>query len=127
MNYFKELKAWQKAVDVAVDAYKLTSTFPEKEMFSLISQITRSAVTISSNIAEGSGRNTPKDFHHYQGIALGSCYELETQLIIANKVKHVSENELEVFTKNLQEIQRMIFSLQKTLLISKYKRPETKD
>ncbi len=68
-------------------------------------------VAISSNIAEGAGRNTQKDFHHFLGIALGSSYELETQMLIACKVHFLTTNEFEVFSKNIQDIQRMIFAL----------------
>jgi four helix bundle protein len=71
MNHFKELRVWQKAVDLAVDIYEIISQFPAEEKYGLSSQVTRSAVAISSNIAEGAGRNTEKDFYNFLGIALG--------------------------------------------------------
>lgn len=83
MRNFKELKIWQKGFDIAVDAYKLTSSFPAAEKFGISSQITRAAVSIPSNIAEGSSRKSEKDYNRFIEIALGSAYEVETQLLIA--------------------------------------------
>lgn len=127
MNHFKELRVWQKSVDVAADIYSVVNQFPAEEKYGLSSQITRSAVAISSNIAEGAGRNTEKDFHHFLGIALGSAYELETQLIIGHRILYIDKNVFEDVSKNIHEIQRMIFSLQKTLRTTKDQRPDTKD
>ncbi|MDQ6814220.1 MAG: four helix bundle protein, partial [Bacteroidota bacterium] len=86
MRNFKELKIWQKGFDIAVDAYKLTASFPSSEKFGLNSQMTRAAVSIPSNIAEGSSRKSDKDYHRFVEISLGSAYELETQLLIAKAV-----------------------------------------
>jgi four helix bundle protein len=121
MNHFKELRVWQKAVDLAVDVYQLVRQFPSEEKYGLSSQVTRSAVAISSNIAEGAGRNTDKDFHHFLGMALGSSYELETQLIIGHRISFVDKITFEATSKSIQEIQKMIFALQKTLKSTKDK------
>ena len=86
MNQFKNLKVWQRAIDLVVQVYELTSKFPDKEKFGLTNQINRCSVSIVSNIAEGAGRNSKKEFNNFLGIALGSTCELETQLIIANKL-----------------------------------------
>ena len=85
MNNLKELKIWNKAVDLAVEVYKATASFPTDEKFGLVSQTRRAAVSISSNIAEGAGRNSNKEFNNFMGIANGSSFELHTQLLIANK------------------------------------------
>ena len=86
MRNFKELKIWQKGFDIAVKSFKLTSTFPREEKYGIVSQITRAAVSISSNIAEGSSRYSEKDYSRFVEISLGSSFELETQLLIAAAV-----------------------------------------
>jgi four helix bundle protein len=115
MHKFKELTIWQKGIDLAVDVYKLTARFPKEEQFGLTSQIKRSAVSIPSNIAEGAGRNKEGEFVHFLGISNGSANELETQLIIANKLGFIENETLEKTTKRITEIQNMTFSLQKKL------------
>jgi four helix bundle protein len=96
MNNFKQLKVWQKAVDLAVSVYELTNHFPIEEKYGLKSQANRSGIAIAANIAEGAGRNTKKDFNNFLSIALGSSYELETQLIIASKIGLVDEATLNI-------------------------------
>ena len=113
MNNFKELKVWQKSVDLSVAIYKLTDKFPQKEQYAISSQMNRGAVSIPSNIAEGAGRNTKKDFNYFLGIALGSSFELETQLIIANQLGYLSEDSLNKIISELNDIQKMIRGLQK--------------
>ena len=83
MKNFKDLKIWHKGFQIAVHSFKLVAGFPKEERFGISSQITRSAVSISSNIAEGSSRSSIKEFSHFLDIALGSSFELETQLVIA--------------------------------------------
>ena len=83
MRNFKELKIWQKGFQIAGDTYNLIQSFPSTERFALSSQITRAAVSIPSNIAEGSSRKSDKDYSRFIEISLGSSYELETQLLIA--------------------------------------------
>ena len=117
MHNFKELKIWQKSVDFAVDVYKLTQKLPAEEKFSLVSQMRRSAVPIPSNIAEGAGKRTNRDFNSYLVNSLGSCFELETQLIISNKLKFIQEEDFVSSCTSLEEIQKMIVGLQKSLII----------
>lgn len=81
---------WQKSMDMTANVYQLTQKLPDKERYNLISQINRSAVSVPSNIAEGSGRNTKKEFAHFLSIALGSCFELETQLLLPTKINYLS-------------------------------------
>jgi len=83
MKDFKKLKIWQKGFKIAKDSYKITKDFPSDERFGLISQINRASVSISSNIAEGSSRRSEKDYYRFIEIALGSCFELENQLLLA--------------------------------------------
>jgi four helix bundle protein len=78
---YRELKVWQKAIDLVIKVYKLTNQFPTTEKYGLVSQINRAVVSIPSNIAEGCSRISNKDFQHFLSMALGSAFELETQLI----------------------------------------------
>lgn len=89
MHQYKKLEIWQRAVELAVMVYQASEAFPLEERYGLTSQITRSAVSVSSNIAEGAGRNTNKDFNNFLGFALGSLFEVETQLIIASRLSYV--------------------------------------
>ena len=115
MHNYKKLNAWQEAVTLVVEVYKVTQAFPAAERFNLTSQINRSAVSIPSNIAEGAGRNTDGEFNQFLGIASGSCYELETQLIIAQKLGYLSEETLTVLSNRTDHIQKMIYNLQRRL------------
>ena len=86
MKDHKDLDVWKLAVDVVVDVYQLSKVFPREELFGLTNQVRRAAVSIPSNIAEGAARNTKKEFVQFLHVALGSASEVETQLIIAEKL-----------------------------------------
>ncbi len=113
MNNFRDLKVWQKSVNLAKIIYDQTAEFPTSERYGLISQMQRAAVSISSNIAEGSGRQTKPDFKHFLSIALGSSYELENQTIIAQRLGYI--NDIDTLILEIQEIQKMIYSLRSRL------------
>jgi len=115
MKSHHDLEVWKKAIDYVSLIYRYTELFPKSEIYGLTNQIRRSAVSIPSNIAEGAARNTQKDFSHFLSIALGSIAELETQLIIANNIDYLSENQLEELIKKLVSIRRMTLGLKKTL------------
>lgn len=115
MHKFKELVVWQKAVDLAIEIYKVTKHFPADERFGLTSQMNRCAVSVPSNIAEGAGRNTDGEFNHFLGIATGSSFEMETQLIIASKLNIINEDDFKQTSKGINEVQNMLFGLQKSL------------
>ena len=108
MHNFKELKIWQEGMELAKVVYKATATFPQNEKYGLTSQINRSAVSIPSNIAEGAGRNSDKEFLQFLNIALGSAFELETQLILAQAFGFIDEKALSESVAQLQKIQKMI-------------------
>ena len=91
MHNFRKLTIWKDSMNLTLDVYHLTQHFPKEEKFNLTSQIRRSAVSVPSNIAEGAGRNTNKDFNNFLGIATGSCYELETQLILSKRLGFLTE------------------------------------
>jgi len=115
MHQFEKLKIWQKAMDIAVHVYEISSLLPNDEKFNLIHQIKKCAVSIPSNIAEGSGRNSDKEFMHFLGIANGSTFELITQLILAKKLKLVSEDLIQPTINQLVEVSNMNFSFQRSL------------
>ncbi len=115
IHNFKELLVWQKAMDLTVFVYQLTSAFPKEEKFGLTSQIQRCAVSIASNIAEGSGRVSKKEFQHFISIAMGSSFELETQIILAFRFNYITEEQLKVFTEMISPVQKMTFGLYNSL------------
>ena len=98
MHNFRQLRVWQKAMELCELIYRLTAAFPDTEKFGLISQIRRCAVSIPSNIAEGCGRNSDIEFARFLSVALGSCYELSTQLILANRLDYLPDEGLEQST-----------------------------
>ena len=115
MHRFEELKIWQKAMEVAVACYKITTHFPSEEKYTLASQIKRSAISIPSNIAEGAGRNTTGEFKQFLGISNGSSYELLTQLYLSEKLELTSKQTIDPVIAELLEVCKMNYSLQKSL------------
>lgn len=115
MHNFEKLKIWQKAMDIAVAVYEISALLPIDERFNLIHQIKKCAVSIPSNIAEGSGRNHNKEFIQFLGIANGSTFELITQLILAKRLNLIDEAITQPIINQLVEVSNMNFSFQKTL------------
>jgi four helix bundle protein len=111
MNNYKELKIWQMSMDLVEKVYKLTLGFPSEEKYGLVSQIQRSAVSIPSNISEGAGRNSNKEFKNFLGIANGSINELSTQLELSVRVGYIKEENLFEILELLTQIQKMNFTL----------------
>jgi four helix bundle protein len=108
---------------LAVEVYKISDKLPHQEKYILISQINKCAVSIPSNIAEGCGRNSSKEYIYFLSIAQGSAFELETQLIICQELNYANREDLESVFSTLLEIQKMLFSLQdkiKRTAITKY-------
>ncbi|MEN8136927.1 MAG: four helix bundle protein [Bacteroidota bacterium] len=108
MHNFRKLKVWQKAVKLVKPVYKLASKLPVEENYALTSQIKRACSSISANIAEGAGRNTDKDFAKFLSIAQGSCFELESHLIVADTLEFISEDDLKAMEINIIEIEKML-------------------
>ena len=116
MNDYKDLHVWQLAVDLAVGVYQVAKDFPKEERFGLVDQIKRSAISISSNIAEGAGRFSKKDYAHFLNISIGSACELETQLIIAEKVGFIQRDVFLELSEMILRIRKMLFKLRESLL-----------
>ncbi len=112
---FRELRVWQEAVAVAHQVYMLTATFPRDELFGMTSQMRRSSVSIASNIAEGSARQTKKEFIQFLYVALGSLAELETQMEIAVQVGLVERKLILGLIEALNKLSRSLNKLQQSL------------
>lgn len=108
MRDYKKYTVWQKAYEFGVNIYKLTSAFPNAEIYGLTSQLRRAAISIASNIAEGSRRSTEKDFRSFLYIAYGSTAEIEVQLSFAKELGYIEEKEFNLHVENLQEIMKML-------------------
>jgi four helix bundle protein len=115
MKNDKELHGWKKGIELVKYTYQLAKLFPNKEKFGRISQMTRAAVSIPANIAEGSSRNSDKDYTRFLQIALGSAFELQTCFILCRELKWVSEHEIEQLESILEEEITMIQAFIKKL------------
>jgi four helix bundle protein len=117
MKNFKKLKVWQQGFQIAINTYKLTKDFPSDEKYGLTSQVNRASISISSNIAEGSSRRSEKDYHRFLEIALGSCFELESQLLIASKLKFDVKGKIDDLLQQIDEEQKMLMAFMNKLNI----------
>jgi four helix bundle protein len=105
---FRKLNIWREGIELTKETYTLTNTFPKSETYGLISQLQRAAVSIPSNIAEGTSRGTDKHFKQYLETALGSAFEWETQILIAFEIEYISEEVYKKLEIKIQAIQGMI-------------------
>jgi four helix bundle protein len=112
---YKELNVWTKGIEIVDKIYKTTDAFPQKELYGLVSQLRRAAVSIPSNIAEGFARQHTKEYMQYLHISLGSCAELETQLIISQKRNYLTDKELVELQEDIDHESRMLANLIKSL------------
>ena len=112
MHNYKNLHIWQDGIKLARRIYEITSTFPANEKYGIVSQMTRAAVSIPSNIAEGAGRNSNKDFANFLSIAIGSIFELHTQVVICGQIELLNK-------ETVQQLEEQIFTLQQQILTYK--------
>ncbi len=112
---YRDLIVWQKAMELAAGVYRITQTFPAREQFGLSNQMRRASVSIPSNSAEGQGRGTTKDYVHFLHIARGSLQELETQLLLAQRLTFASEPEMQCLLSLADEISRFVSGLMNSL------------
>lgn len=115
MHNLKELIIWNKSMELATSVYKVTANYPDDEKYGLTSQIRRSAVSVASNIAEGAGRESTKDFARFLSMANGSSYELQTQLILSQQLELADESVINPLLKVIDEIQKMNYKFQNNL------------
>lgn len=113
---YKDLLVWQRAMELAEEVYRLSRKLPREESFALGDQLRRAAVSVPSNIAEGSGRDTRKEYAHFLSIAIGSIRELETQLLIAVRVGHLSTADCRTAFGLLSETSRLLHAIRSKLV-----------
>ncbi|NEP54434.1 MAG: four helix bundle protein [Moorea sp. SIO3C2] len=111
INNFKDLIIWQKAMDIAEKCYLLTKFFPKDELYGMVQQIRRAAVSIPANISEGYGRRSTPEYIRFLNIAQGSINELETHLILSFRVGLSKQDDIESIVSLLKEESRMIIAL----------------
>jgi four helix bundle protein len=116
MRNFKNYEVYQMAMDLAGEIYQITKHFPDAEKYGLTSQIRRAAVSIPSNIAEGASRNSEKEFARYIEIALGSSFEVETQLSLACRFDYIKTTTLQPLSEKVQSIQRQLSGFRMKLI-----------
>ena len=114
MHNFRNLQIRKDAMDLAQEVYEVTETIPTKETYGIISQMTRAAVSIPSNIAEGSGRSE-KDFAHFLSIALGSLFELNTQIMLSERIGYIDNNQSLALQDKADKLQMMIAGFKRRL------------
>jgi four helix bundle protein len=112
---FRDLEVWQKSMDLAVDVYGIARQFPREERFELTSQLRKAVVSVSSNIAEGSGRATTKDLLNFLSTARGSLRESESLLLLSQRLGYVSEQDLKAVIQLVHRIGQMLTALRKKL------------
>jgi four helix bundle protein len=112
---YRDLIVWRKAMDLVIEVYRLTRSFPREELYALTSQIRRAVVSIPSNIAEGQARHSTAEFRNFLSIAQGSRAEVETQIAIAKRLGYTTDAEVAAAASLLTEIQKMLTVLQKRL------------
>ena len=112
---YQNLIVWQKSMELTAEVYRLVKLLPKEETFSISDQMRRAAVSIPSNIAEGKNRNSSKEFKQFLSIARGSTAELETQLLICNRINYFSVKETESAINMCKEIGRMLYGLMESI------------
>ncbi len=118
---YKELIVWQKAIAMVTEVYRNTQMFPKQETYGLTSQVRRSAVSVASNIAEGQGRLSRREFRHFLGTARGSLIEMETQIVIAGNLGYLSQANVQTLMTQSGEVSRLLHGLMQSI------QPETRN
>lgn len=114
---YRDLVAWQKAMDLVVAVYKATDKLPSNEQYALTNQIRRAVVSIPSNIAEGQGRSSANEFVRFLSISRGSLYELETQICIAERLAYLTEGERDGLLRLTDEVGRLLRGLSRSVTL----------
>ena len=115
MYNFRQLKIWQRSRAIVKDIYHASIAFPNDKKFGIKSQICGAAISIPPNIAEGCGKSSSKDFGRFLDIAVGSAYELESLLIIANGLEYLAFDKMTLLISEITELERMIYQFKSTL------------
>ncbi|UCS94586.1 four helix bundle protein [Echinicola marina] len=111
MHNYKEFKVWQRSIKLTVEIYRVSRFFPSEEKFGLTSQIRRCAISVPSNISEGAGRKSDREFAQFLAVSHGSICELETQLIVAKELEFIEKNDFDTLSEEINELQKMLYTL----------------
>ncbi|HLA84794.1 MAG TPA: four helix bundle protein [Thermoguttaceae bacterium] len=114
---YRDLLAWQKAMELVESVYRVTQSFPREEIYGLTAQIRRAAISIPSNIAEGQGRRSRRDFHHFLAIAYGSLHEVETQTIIGERLGFLNQEIRSEIVEQTSHVGRLLNGLMRSLKV----------
>ena len=117
MHNFRELRIWQRAIDLAVKIYKITGTFSKQEKYGLIVQLNKCGVSVPSNISEGARRATNKQFKYFLEISMGSCNEIQTQFELSKRFEYVSKETGDEIIDEALQLYKMILAFYNTLLV----------
>jgi four helix bundle protein len=112
---YRDLIAWQKAIDLVESVYRTTIGWPKEELYGLTNQVRRAAVSVPANVAEGQGRNSPREFLHHLSIATGSLHEVETHLLISLRLRYIDEASYEMLLCQTAEVGRLLHGLMRRL------------
>ena len=115
MHNYKNLDIWKEAMTLAYQVYEVTRNFPDMEKFGIVSQMTRAAVSVPSNIAEGAGRETDKDFIHFLSIAVGSLFELNTQIQLSEQIGYLTKEQSLLLQDQITKLECKIVALKDRL------------
>lgn len=115
MHNFRELKIWQLGMKIAKDIFTISKSFPVDEKYGLISQVRRAAISIPSNIAEGTSRKSKNEFAHFIDIAIGSCYEIETQILLSIDFSYINLETVQPFMDEIHSLQKMLHGFKNTI------------
>lgn len=118
MNDFRKLDVWTKAIDFSTKIHSTTKKYPKEEIYGLVSQLRRAAVSISSNIAEGCSRTSKKDFARFLEFSIGSAFEIESQLVVSKNLDYITELEHNSLRDELVHIENMLIKLKNSLFIN---------
>jgi four helix bundle protein len=122
---YKDLVAWQQAMELVEWIYQASATWPRSELYGLVSQVRRAAVSVVSNIAEGQGRSSSGEFLQFLGNAKGSLLETETQILLAQRLKYLNDEEAQKILDKIDRVSRLLFGLMQSLKESE--KPQTKN
>ncbi|CAN5417445.1 hypothetical protein BH10ACI1_BH10ACI1_09450 [soil metagenome] len=111
MRDFRQLRVWEEAHQLTLEVYKTTKVFPKEELFALTNQLRRASASIGSNIAEGCGRGSNKDYANFLQIALGSAYEVDYQILLAKDLAYISEETHKIISGKIESLKRQLASL----------------
>lgn len=125
MHNYKNLHIWQEGINLARKIYEVTGNFPANEKYGIVSQMTRAAVSIPSNIAEGAGRNSNKDFANFLSIAIGSIFELHTQIAICEQIGYINEETTKQLEQQIYTLQQQITTYKQRIEGSATRQGET--